>query len=175
MLFLKVQKPVFIFQTTNGKEFYLDPKTNCITDREIAFADYEGLKSTAKKEVYIDELKENSSKHSYKVLTNTFENQDAMYLFNKLSLETQDYKDNDVFKFSRSSKCNHISIKRNNNEDNSITGLFSILLKNISKIFIVKNYDDMDEEDSKLDVDVDSGNMSNNKDKKRKKKWFVFA
>lgn len=176
LLFLKVQKPVFIFQTTNGKEFYLDPKTNTVTNREIAFANFEGLKSTSKQQVYIEQLKENSSKQTHKVQTNTFENQNAMYLFNKLTLETLDYKDNDIFKFTIGSKNDYKSLKRtNNDDDNNITGLFSLLLKNLSKLFCLRKYEEIDEEETELEVDVDSGNMSENKDKKRKKKWFVFA
>lgn len=175
MLFLRIQKPVFVFQSPNGKEFYIDPKTNAIADRETAFADYEGLKTTAKRKVYCENLKHNNSKQMVNVQSNTFETSDAAYLFNKLTLETKDYKNDDVFKFTRLSKDCNKNIKKDRGEENLITGFFSLWFKSLSKLPFLRKFDDLEDEETELEVDVDSGNMSDNKDKKRKKKWFVFA
>jgi len=49
--------PYLIKTTKDGKELYLNPSTNQLCSKELAFANFEGLKNDAKKKVYIDELK----------------------------------------------------------------------------------------------------------------------
>lgn len=55
---IKVEKPILVCISKSGKELYLNPRTNVLCSREMAFADYEGLKSEAQNKVYIDELRQ---------------------------------------------------------------------------------------------------------------------
>lgn len=175
MLFLRIQKPVFVFQSANGKEFYIDPKTNSLSNRETAFANYEGLKSTANSKFYVEGLRENTNQQTYKVKTNTYESGEAAYLFNRLSMETKEFKNTNVFKFTRAENGNKKTVSKEKLDENLLAGLFSLWFKNLSKISFFRKFKDFEEEENELEIDINSGNMSDNKDKKRKKKWFVFA
>ncbi|MEW5819400.1 MAG: hypothetical protein AB1782_04355, partial [Cyanobacteriota bacterium] len=68
---IRVEKPILAFTTKSGKELYLDPLTNELTSRELAFANFEGLKRTSENKVYIDLLARKSSYSDSQCILNT--------------------------------------------------------------------------------------------------------
>ncbi|MGD9581903.1 MAG: hypothetical protein AB7V50_11065 [Vampirovibrionia bacterium] len=175
MLYIKVQKPVFVCVNACGKELYLDPKTNTVTDRETAFANYEGIKSSSINRLYIEALEKNNSTNNQKVATVKAETMDAMTLFNRLSQEVNDYKSIDNNKrYNTNSKLEKV-LKQPFRDESNIVGFFSLQMKKLMYFLNIQFDDDIEDEENEVDVDVNSGNMSDNKDKKRKKRWFMFA
>ena len=172
---IKILKPYLVTTTKDGKELYLDPSDNRLCSRELAFANFEGLKNDAKKLVYLDELRLKNSSNKSECNINVIDEPEAV----KVKAYSRTEKNNNIDQDDYFNRLNDIQEEvleiKELIENLTSKDLPVIPFLKTARSFIIRFFfksDDLISEDDELNSDTRDGDS---RQRQKKKKFMQLA